>query len=188
LFLYRARTVEIPDQGQGFPGSELHFVSFLALFCHRLPKSFVVYKEPVRPAAPDYWIDHSREGELVAFNFDMSREDRVATITVTGPVDLRECVRALAEFVRHPDFHPDHRVLVDLREMAEYPASVGEMRVLAWTLSQERAALRTKIALVLPEDSYGPRLDRVQNLNSLADFQLAAFPDVAEAEDWVKAA
>ena len=124
----------------------------------------------------------------MAFRFDMSREDRLATITVTGPVDLRGCVRALAEFVKHPDFHPEHRILVDLREMAEYPASVGEMRVLAWTLAQERAALRTKIALVLPEDTYGSRLDRVQNLNSLGDFQMAAFAGVAEAEDWVKAA
>jgi len=125
---------------------------------------------------------------VVAFRFDISKDDRIATITVKGPVDLRACVRALGEFVNHPHFDADQRVVVDLREMAEFPASLSEMRVLAWTLERERASFRGKVAIVLPQDTYAPRLDRLERLNSLGNFSLAAFPDISEAEHWVLAA
>lgn len=72
--------------------------------------------------------------------------------------------------------------------MAEFPASLGELRVLAWTLEQEGAIAKRKVALVLPEGSLEPRLGRVERLNELGGFQLATFPDIENAVDWLRAA
>jgi hypothetical protein len=124
----------------------------------------------------------------VSFAFEVDKQQRVTTIVVTGPIDLRASVRALGDLVAHPDFAIDQRFVVDLRGMTEFPASLGEMRVLAWTLQQEGARFRGKVALVLPQDSYAPRAGRVERLNSLGNFGLAAFPDIDEAVEWVRAA
>jgi len=124
----------------------------------------------------------------VSFEFAIDKQERVTTIVVTGPIDLRSSVRALGELVRHPDFDSDQRIVADLRNMAEFPASLSELRVLAWTLAHEAANLSGKVAIVLPQDSYAPRAVRVERLNSLGNFLMTPFPDIDEAVEWVRAA
>ena len=124
----------------------------------------------------------------MSFAFEIDKQERVTKIVVTGPIDLRASVRALGELVKHPDFGTDQRFVVDLRNMVEFPASLGEMRVLAWTLEQEESNFRGKVAIVLPEETYAPRAGRVERLNSLGNFHLAAFPDIDAAVEWVRAA
>ena len=124
----------------------------------------------------------------MAFGIDVNDQDELTTVTITGPVDLRASVRALGDLVRRPTFNFKHDLVVDLREMSDFPVSVGELRVLAWTLNREGAIGERKVALILPEGHEEPLRGRVEQLNELGGFKMAAFPDMAEAVVWLRAA
>jgi hypothetical protein len=124
----------------------------------------------------------------VSFGIDVNDQDKLTTITITGPVDLRASVRAVGDLVRRPTFNFQHDLVVDMREMSESPVSVGELRVLAWTLNQEGAIGDRKVALILPEGPGEPLRGHVKQLNEFGGFKMAAFPDMAEAVVWLRAA
>jgi hypothetical protein len=113
---------------------------------------------------------------------------KAVLITVTGDVDLRESAKAMSEFASRPSITLRSGIVVDLREMIEYPASDGEIRVLAWALRHEQASYDKRLALVLPSESSDDRLNRLRALSDLADTHLAIFSEVDAALAWLASA
>ena len=118
------------------------------------------------------------------FTYEISPEDQVAYVTVSGPVDLRSTIRMMGELGKDPAFHADYKVVVDATNM-EYSPSLGELRVIAWALGHEKAAFRNKVAVIR-----GARSHTLQKLYTsftrMAGFALALVPDKPSAMQWLR--
>ena len=64
------------------------------------------------------------------FTYEISPQDQVAYVTISGPVDLRSTIRMMGELGKDPAFSPDYKVVVDATNM-EYSPSLGELRACA---------------------------------------------------------
>jgi len=120
------------------------------------------------------------------FTYEISPEDQVAYVTISGPVDLRSTIRMMGELGKDPAFSPDYKVVVDATNM-EYSPSLGELRVIAWALGHEKSAFRDKVAVIR-----GARSQALQQLyktfTRMAGFALALFPDKPSAMQWLQKA
>jgi hypothetical protein len=119
----------------------------------------------------------------VPFTYEISPEDQVAYVTISGPVDLCSTIRMMGELAKDPAFRPDYKVVVDATDM-EYSPSLGELRVIAWALGHEKGAFRNKVAVIR-----GARSQALQHLyksfTRMAGFALGLFPDKPSAMQWL---
>lgn len=123
----------------------------------------------------------------VSFTFQILPPAGTTEITVHGRVDLRASVEAMSELSHHPDFDPSHRFVIDLRALSGEPASIGELRVIAWALRSLPRARGRELAVVLPAATAQGRAERVRLLAELAELAVTTFGDIAEARCWARA-
>ena len=120
------------------------------------------------------------------FKHQITPEDQVVYVTVSGPVDLRSTIRMMGDLAKDPVFRPDFKIVVDATEM-EYSPSLGELRVIAWALGHEKHSFRNKVAVIR-----GARSQALQHLYrsfaKMAGFALGLFPDKPSAMRWLQQA
>jgi hypothetical protein len=82
------------------------------------------------------------------FSHAICAAEETVLVTANGEITIRSAQRAVSDVQADPQFRPDYRVLVDLREM-KYSPSTEDIRVLASTLGEARDSYRGKVAVVV---------------------------------------
>ncbi len=121
------------------------------------------------------------------FDYTISPEKGTALVRASGPVDVRSSVEAMGRLASDPSFHPDYRVVVDLRDM-EYRPSLGELRLIAWAMGHEKKSYPKRIAVVLSESQRMQRAKRYARFSQMAGLGLELFADMNEALRWLEGA
>lgn len=122
----------------------------------------------------------------MAFSFNVVPEERIAYVTASGMIDVRSAVRAFGELADQPEFEPEFGIVVDLRDVAQMPETLSELRVLAWTLQHDREKVGRRIAVVFSQDRDNDSAERMSVFNDLSSAGLATFDDVPSAAAWAQ--
>ena len=118
------------------------------------------------------------------FRYEISADESVVFVTISGPVDLRSTIKMMGELAKDRDFSPDYKIMVDATDM-EYSPSLGELRVIAWALGHERHSYRNKVAVVRGARSHALR--RIyERFVRMAGFGLGLFSDRPSAMRWLQ--
>ncbi|MBI1374772.1 MAG: hypothetical protein GC159_18790 [Phycisphaera sp.] len=122
----------------------------------------------------------------MAYSIEIDRDHRIVRFTATEMLNREEFLRCLGDAASRPGFEADFGHLVDLRQIEDLQASMGdfEQRINAdMRLVGSWPAFR--IALVCSSDLIYGIARMYQSLMGAAHVEVEIFSDIDEAERWL---
>ena len=123
-------------------------------------------------------------GEPLPYSWKIDREAGRAHVRGWGKMDIAETLEAPRKLLEHPDFHPAHSVLVDLRELLIDPVA-DEIVAVGRNLASLRDRLQGRVAVVVPAE-HVTAAEMGAAMAAAGGFQnLRVYTDPAHAERWL---
>ena len=118
------------------------------------------------------------------YSWKIDRQTGRAHVRGWGRMDIDESLEAPRKLVDHPDFHPAHSVLVDLRELLIEPLA-EELVAVGRNLAKLQDRMQGRVAVVVtPEHATAAELGAA--MAAAGGFQnLRVYTDPALAEPWL---
>ena len=140
---------------------------------------------------PKFAPARSRHGQLrsqnsMPYQHRISKEEGIAYVESTRPVDLASTVEELVAIVDDPDFAPHYNILADARDL-DYRFSVSDVRALAKAIVQTLRSYRGRIAFLVNDGSAMKHASLATVFAEIAGFPaIMPFLTEDEAKQWLK--
>lgn len=106
--------------------------------------------------------------------------------TVSGEVDMEESMSLVKQFADIASLHPDHNILVDMRDSELTNASIVDMMKVSLELANALPGFKNKIANVIPNIEERIRIARqFHSCMVLKGFSYEVFTDFEKAMEWL---
>ena len=106
--------------------------------------------------------------------------------TVSGEIDMEESMSLVKQFADIAFLHPDHNILVDMRDSELTDASIVDMMKVSLELAKALPGFKNKIANVIPNNEERIRIARqFHSCMVLKGFSYEVFTDFEKAMEWL---
>ena len=106
--------------------------------------------------------------------------------TVSGEIDMEESMSLVKQFADIAFLHPDHNILVDMRDSELTDASIVDMMKVSLELANALPGFKNKIANVIPNNEERIRIARqFHSCMVLKGFSYEVFTDFEKAMEWL---
>ena len=106
--------------------------------------------------------------------------------TVSGEIDMNKSMSLVKQFADIAYLHPNHNILVDMRDTEVTSANITDMMKISLELANSLTDFRNKIANVIPDNE--ERLRTARRFHScmvLKGFSYEIFTDFEKALEWL---
>ena len=106
--------------------------------------------------------------------------------TISGEIDLSKSMSLVRQFAAIADLHPDHNILVDMRDTEVTIENITDMMKISLELANSLPDFKNKIADVIPDNE--ERLRTARQFHScmvLKGFSYEIFTDFEKALEWL---
>jgi len=106
--------------------------------------------------------------------------------TVSGEIDMNKSMAFIKQFADIAYVHPDHNILIDMRDTEVTNANINDMMKISLELANSLPDFKNKIANVIPDNE--ERLRTARQFHScmvLKGFSYQIFTDFEKAIDWL---
>ena len=106
--------------------------------------------------------------------------------TISGEVDMEKSMSLVKQFADIASLHPDHNILVDMRDSELTDASIVDMMKVSLELANALPGFKNKIANVIPNNEERIRIARqFHSCMVLKGFSCEVFTDFEKAMEWL---
>lgn len=106
--------------------------------------------------------------------------------TVSGEVDMEKSMSLVKQFADIASLHPDHNILVDMRDSEITDANIVDMMKVSLELANALPGFKNKIANVIPQNEERIRIARqFHSCMVLKGFSYEVFTDFEKAMEWL---
>jgi len=106
--------------------------------------------------------------------------------TASGEIDTNKSIEIVRELAHATNFHPDHNILMDLRDTTLKGMDVNTLFQISFEMVNYRACFKNKIANVIPDDP--ERIKIAEKFYACLDylgFEYEFFVDYEAAMEWL---
>jgi hypothetical protein len=126
-----------------------------------------------------------KRSAAMPYEMEISKEERMARVRGHGALRLELCLETIRGIAQHPDFEPDYRVIVDLRE-SEYVPAADEVREITEEFRRFASSYQNKVALVASESLNFGVARMISSFVEAGGVRISAFKDMHSAQEWLE--
>ncbi len=106
--------------------------------------------------------------------------------TVSGEIDIDKSMSLARQFTDIAYLHPDHNVLIDMRDSVIKDASITDMMKISFEIANSLPDFKNKIANVIPHNEERLRIAKqFHSCMVLKGFSYEIFTDFEKAIEWL---
>ena len=106
--------------------------------------------------------------------------------TVSGEIDMTQSMSLVRQFSEIACLHPEHNILVDMRDSELSGANIVDMMKISFELAKALPDFKNKIANVIPHNEERMRIARqFHSCMVLKGFAYEVFTDFEKALEWL---
>ena len=113
-----------------------------------------------------------------------SPEEKVIRIKAGKGVDFDSSIRVMSQVVHSPYFAPDHRIIIDFREMKYHP-SYGELTGITTHLKSLSKSFQKKFAMISVRGPIYYVFELIASICKMAGMEVKIFHSEKDAETWI---